>query len=158
MNVTAWLFWGFVATIVLTTIMAASQGLGLTRMNIPYLLGAMFTRRSSRAKVIGFFVHLLNGLAFALLYVLAFHTWHVAPWWCGAVIGVLHAGFVLAAAMTLMPHFHPRMAREDEGPDAEPRLEPPGFLALHYGIQTPISVLVGHVLYGAILGAFYPVN
>ncbi len=34
-------------------------------------------------------------------------------------------------------------------------LEPPGFLALTYGYQTPASVLLAHLIYGAILGTFY---
>jgi hypothetical protein len=28
-------------------------------------------------------------------------------------------------------------------------------MALHYGRRTPLSVLAGHLIYGAILGAFY---
>ncbi|HEV2073099.1 MAG TPA: hypothetical protein VGR29_05595, partial [Thermomicrobiales bacterium] len=35
------------------------------------------------------------------------------------------------------------------------QLEPPGFFALHYGRRTPISVILAHLLYGGILGAFY---
>jgi hypothetical protein len=50
---------------------------------------------------------------------------------------------------------HPRMAGEHRGPTAPRQLEPPGFMALHYGYQTPASVLVAHVVYGAILGGFY---
>ena len=38
MNLPSILLWGFVATIVLTTVMAGSQGLGYTRMSIPFLL------------------------------------------------------------------------------------------------------------------------
>jgi hypothetical protein len=155
MSWTSWLIWGFVATIVLTTLMSASQGLGLTRMNIPYMLGAMFTRRSERAKLVGFLVHMMNGWLFALLYVAAFHAWGAATWWRGAAIGFVHATFVLAVGMPMLPHVHPRVAREDQGPDVEPRLEPPGFLALHYGVQTPVYSVIAHVLYGAILGAFY---
>ena len=40
-------------------------------------------------------------------------------------------------------------------PSRRQLLEPPGFLALHYGYQTPLTVLVSHVVYGMILGAFY---
>jgi hypothetical protein len=47
------------------------------------------------------------------------------------------------------------MASEEHGPAPTPQLEPPGFMALNYGARTPVSVLLGHVLYGAILGAFY---
>jgi hypothetical protein len=35
------------------------------------------------------------------------------------------------------------------------QFEPPGFLALNYGRRTPISVLLAHLIYGAIIGTFY---
>ena len=54
MNWIHWLVWGFSGTVVLTSILAASQGFGLTRMNIPYLLGTMFTPNRDRAMVTGF--------------------------------------------------------------------------------------------------------
>ena len=38
--------WGFVGTIVLTTILAGCQALGLTRINIPFMLGTMVTLAS----------------------------------------------------------------------------------------------------------------
>ena len=38
------------------------------------------------------------------------------------------------------------------------QLEPPGFLGLHYGIRTPLTVLVAHVIFGIILGTFYVVK
>ena len=34
-------------------------------------------------------------------------------------------------------------------------LEPPGFMALHYGVQTPLAILLSHVVFGLILGGFY---
>lgn len=155
MNWPGWLLWGFVATLVLTALMAASQGLRLTRMNIPFLLGTIFTADRDRAKVWGFAMHVVDGWLFSLLYVFAFHSWGAATWWRGAAIGVVHAAFVLVAGMWLLPSVHPRMATEQQGPLGLRQLEPPGFLALHYGYRTPLSVLVAHVVYGAILGAFY---
>jgi hypothetical protein len=50
------LLWGFVGTAALTTLMSGSQALGLTRMNLPYMLGTMFTGSRDRAKVVGFAV------------------------------------------------------------------------------------------------------
>lgn len=155
MSVGSWALWGFVATIVLTTLSAAGQGLGLTRMNIPFMLGTMFTPDRDRAKVIGFVVHLVNGLVFSLVYVLAFQAWHRATWWLGGAIGAVHAAFVLTVGMRILPGIHPRMANERHGPTVARALEPPGFLALHYGARTPISVLVAHIVFGMILGAFY---
>jgi hypothetical protein len=155
MSVGSWLLWGFVSTVVLTTILAGSQGLGMTRMNIPYMLGTIFTPDRDRAKVMGILLHFVNGWFFSLLYVLAFELWGVSTWWLGMFIGLVHASFVLTVAMPVLPGMHPRMANEQYGPTVVRQLEPPGFLALHYGIRTPISVLLAHAVFGSILGGFY---
>jgi uncharacterized membrane protein YagU involved in acid resistance len=155
MNWWSWLVWGFAGTIVLTTLMSGSQGLGMTRMNIPYMLGTMFTPNRDRAKLVGNGVHLLNGLVFSFIYVAAFHVWGGPSWWKGALIGLVHAGFVLAVGMPALPGLHPRMASERRGPTVVRQLEPPGFLALHYGARTPVSVVLAHLAFGLILGVFY---
>src|SRR5262245_34814685 len=103
MNWASWLLWGFASTIVLTITLSASQGLKLTRINIPLLLGTMFTPHRDKAKWIGIFIHLINGLVFSLIYVLAFHLWGGATWQRGAVIGLVHAAFVLGVALPNLP-------------------------------------------------------
>jgi len=155
MNWESWLLWGFIATVMLTTISALAQGLGLTRMNIPYLMGTMFTPDRDRAKLYGFFVHLTIGWVFSLFYALIFESIGAAGWWRGLIIGVLHALFALVVIVTVLPGVHPRMASEQRGPAAGNLLEPPGFLALHYGTRTPIAVLISHAVFGMILGGFY---
>jgi uncharacterized membrane protein YagU involved in acid resistance len=155
MNVASWILWGFVATVLLTTLMAGSQGLRLSRMSLPFMLGTMFTPQRDHAKLIGFGVHLLNGWAFSFLYIAAFQSWNRASWWLGALIGVVHAAFVLTFGMRFLPGLHPRMASEQQGPTIVRQLEPPGILALNYGYQTPLSVLLAHVAFGVVLGAFY---
>ena len=47
------------------------------------------------------------------------------------------------------------MASEQHDPAATQQLEPPGFMAMNYGVRTPISVLLSHAVFGALLGAFY---
>ena len=150
--------WGFVGTVVLTGLMAGSQALGLTRMNLPFMLGTMTTPNRDRAKLVGFAIHLVNGWLFAGLYAAAFQSWRRATWRLGAAIGLVHGLFVLVAAMPLLPALHPRMASEQQGPTPTRQLEPPGFLALNYGRQTPISVILAHLVYGGILGAFYRIR
>ena len=155
MNWTSWLVWGFAGTVVLTTLMAGSQGAGLTRMNIPYMLGTMFTPDRDRAKIYGIGVHLVNGWLFSLIYVAAFHATGLFTWWFGSLTGLVHGAFVLVVGMPAMPGMHPRMASELRGPTVVQQLEPPGFMARNYGVRTPISVLLAHVLFGAMLGFFY---
>jgi uncharacterized membrane protein YagU involved in acid resistance len=155
MNWSSWLVWGFAATIVLTTISAATQGLGLTRMNLPYMLGTIFTPDRDRARLYGFAAHMLLGWLFSLVYVIIFQSLGETGWWRGALIGLIHAGFVLVVLMAVLPGVHPRMASEQHGPAAANLLEPPGFLALHYGVQTPLAIVISHLLFGIILGTFY---
>ncbi len=155
MNWGGWLVWGFASTIVLTTLMSSSQGLGLTRMNLPYMLGTMFTADRDRAKLVGVLVHVINGWIFSLIYVAAMAVWGGPTWWKGAAIGLVHSLFVLAAAMPVMPGMHPRMASETRGPTVVRQLEPPGFFGLNYGYRTPLSIVIAHIAFGMILGAFY---
>jgi uncharacterized membrane protein YagU involved in acid resistance len=154
-NWESWLLWGFIATSALTTLLAGSQGLGLTRMNFPYLMGTIFTPDHERAKLYGFFLHFLNGWVFSLVYVLIFQSIGEANWWIGAVIGIGHALFMLVVVMSLMPGVHPRIASQLHGPTATRMLEPPGFMALNYGLRTPVSVIIAHIVFGIILGVFY---
>ena len=158
MNWLQWLVWGFSGTVILTSILAASQGFGMTRMNIPYLLGTIFTPSRDKAKLIGFLLHFANGWIFALVYVAMFHAFGLATWWFGALIGIIQAIFVLTVLLPIMPALHPRMANEQYGPTVVRQLEPPGFLGQHYGLRTPISVLIAHAIFGVVLGAFYVVK
>jgi uncharacterized membrane protein YagU involved in acid resistance len=119
------------------------------------MLGTMFTPDRDKAKLYGFVIHVAVGWLFSLIYILIFESLGAAGWWRGAVIGILHAFFVLVIGIALMPGLHPRMASERHGPTAQNMLEPPGFLALHYGLRTPLAVLLSHAIFGAILGAFY---
>jgi hypothetical protein len=153
-----WALWGFVATLVLTSILATGQGLRLTRINFAYMLGTIFTPNRDKARVVGFFVHLVNGWLFALLYLALFHSLGHASWWFGAIVGVGHALFVLTAGMRLLPSVHPRMATEEHGPSVTRQLEPPGFLALNYGVRTPIASVLAHAVFGMVLGGFYPLG
>lgn len=150
-----WAVWGFGATVVLTTILASCQGLGLTRMSLPYLLGTIVTPDRDRARIVGILIHLANGWVVALLYLAIFRAWGGGGLLRGAELGAVHGMFVLAVLMPALAGMHPRMAGAHRGPSAPRQLEPPGFLGLHYGYQTPLTVLVAHVVYGAILGAFY---
>lgn len=155
MNVPGVLLWGFVGTIVLTTVMSAAQGLGLSRMSLPFILGTMVTPNRDRAPLIGFLIHLINGWGFAFLYAFAFESWNWTAWWLGAGVGLVHGLAVIVVVLPLLPGLHPRMASQHRGPEPTRALEPPGFLGLHYGHRTPLIALLAHIVYGAILGTFY---
>lgn len=149
----SWAVAGFGATVILTLLLTGAQGLGVTRMSLPYLLGAMFTPDRDRAKLVGTLVHLANGWIFSAVYLAAFALAGQASVGLGAAIGAVHGCFVAAVGLPLLPAFHPRVARPHAGPTAERRLEPPGFFARNYGWSTGLVIVAAHVVFGVVLAA-----
>ena len=144
---------GVLGTIAMTTAIRAASELGWTRMDIPFLLGTAVTSRRDRAQAIGYALHFVIGVIFALLYHIAFAATGGAGWVLGAAIGLLHGIFVGTALVSVMlPLVHPRMGTPMSASDSTPLLEPPGFLLLNYGRMTPVVTLVSHVIFGAVVG------
>lgn len=154
MDWAGWAVFGIAATVTLTAIMVGAQLAGLSRMDIPLMLGTMFTDRPDRARFVGFLVHVVNGQIFALGYAVAFSLLGRAEWWIGALFGAWHGMAALVVLVPLASGVHPRMATDRSGPELHAVLEPPGLLALNYGRETPIVALVAHITFGAILGTF----
>ena len=146
---------GFAGTLVLTTALLAASELRLTRIDLPFLLGTVFTENRLRAKGLGYALHFLAGLVFALVYYAIFVAIDESGWWLGAIFGFVHALFAATALVNLLlPLVHPRMGSPLTGANATVLLEPPGFLMLNYGARTPLVTIAAHVAYGAIVGGF----
>lgn len=146
------LLWGALATAFLTLVMSTSQGLGWSRMSLPYMLGTIFTPHRDRAMVLGFAVHFALGAAIAWIYALVLQAWAPPTAAKGALLGLLHGLLMLVPGMQLLPALHPRMASRHDGPTPTRQLEPPGFMALNYGVRTPLVTLLAHLGYGFLLG------
>lgn len=155
MNLPSITLWGFAATVILTTLIIVGQSLGLTRIDMPFILGTIFTADRDRAKVIGYFVHLINGWLVALIYALFFENVHAATWWFGMLIGAVQGSIVITILFPFMPGVHPRMVSDFRGPEPSRLLEPPGYFCTNYGRITPLVTIVAHAIYGVILGVFY---
>jgi hypothetical protein len=151
----AWLLWGLVGTALLTLISEIAQGMRLSRMSLPYVLGTFVSANRDRALVAGMLLHFAIGLVFAFVYIAAFHALGGATWWRGTWLGLLHAALLLTAGCRALPGLHPRMASEQQEPTEIRALEPPGFLALNYGHATPLVVIFEHVVFGFVLGTLY---
>jgi hypothetical protein len=146
---------GFLGTVVLTTTLRAASEFRLTRMDIPFLLGTAFSEDRRRAKAIGYALHFLAGLVFALMYWVAFRVLDESSWWLGGLFGLVHAAFAGSALVNvILPVVHPRMGTNATAARSTPLLEPPGFMLVNYGQQTPLVAVIAHVAYGMIVGAF----
>jgi hypothetical protein len=146
---------GFVGTLVLTTVLRFAQVAGVTRMDIPLLLGTVFTEDRSRASVIGYALHFVNGQVFALGYAAIFYAVGQAGWLFGMALGLVHAAFAGGALVNiLLPAVHPRMGTRWTDASQSPQLEPPGFMLWNYGRHTALVTVIAHLAYGALVGGF----
>jgi uncharacterized membrane protein YagU involved in acid resistance len=144
---------GLLGTVVLTTVMRAAGERGLTRMDLPFLLGTAFTAERVRAKLVGYALHFVFGLVFALGYWVVFVTFDRAGIVIGVSLGVIHALFAGTALVNvILPAVHPRMGTGFDAAGSSPLLEPPGFMLANYGRQTMLVMIAAHVAYGAIVG------
>jgi hypothetical protein len=146
---------GFLGTVVLTTTLRAAGELGLTRMDLPFLLGTAVSADRVRAKLLGYALHFVFGLVFALGYYVVFVVVDRSGILLGALLGLVHGLFAGTALVNiLLPAVHPRMGTGFDAAGQSPLLEPPGFMLMNYGRQTPLATIVSHVAYGAIVGGF----
>jgi hypothetical protein len=158
MDWTGWALFGLVATALLTVVMIAAQLAGLTRLDLPLVLGTLVAEDPDRARVAGFFIHLAVGQGFALGYAASFALLGLATWWLGALLGLLHVAVALTLLVPLLTGVHPRMASTRAGPGSTASLEPPGLLCLNYGGQTPTVAVIAHLAYGIALGLLLEVH
>jgi hypothetical protein len=146
---------GFVGTLVLTTALSAAGEFGLTRMDLPFLLGTMLSTDRSRAKALGYAMHFVVGQLLALVYFEIFSAIGRSGWRLGAAFGLVHGLFAGTALVNvLLPVVHPRMGTPSSAAADRPLLEPPGFMMLNYGRRTPLATIIAHVAYGTIVGGF----
>jgi hypothetical protein len=140
-------------TLVLSTTLRLASELRVTRMDLPFLVGAMFTENRNRAKILGWLLHAVTGLGFGLVYAGIFAATGTSGWAFGAALGLLHGLVVGTAGVeTLLPFAHRQIGSSATASPETPLLEPPGPLMLNYGRGTPIVNVVAHVAYGALVG------
>jgi hypothetical protein len=117
---------GVAGTLVLTTVLRAASEMGLTRMDLPFLLGTAITGDRVRAKAFGYALHFVFGILFALAYYAIFLAIDESGWLLGALFGLVHAAFAGSALVNvLLPAVHPRMGTGFTAAGSAPLLEPP---------------------------------
>ena len=158
MDWAGWALFGLVATVALTAVMIAAQLAGLSRLDLPLILGTIVAEDPDRARVAGFFIHLAIGQGFGLGYAASFALLGRATWWLGGLFGLLHAATAMTVLVPLLAGVHPRMSSPRAGPASTAVLEPPGLLGLNYGTQTPLVAVAAHLAYGVALGVLLEAN
>lgn len=138
---------GLVAAIAFSIFTGMARAMGMTTMSIEKTLGAMVGEGSS-ATIAGWMMHLISGIVFAAIYAFIFQAiGATSGWLIGGVIGLVHGLMVGAIVMPMMGAIHPAVRAG--------KMEAPGFFAVNAGSMTPMGLIVGHIIFGAVLGGVY---
>ncbi len=130
----------------ITGLITIGRRSGMTRMDITNIEGSLFAEpNSSAARTIGFFTHLGMSLAIAYAYAQGFKLLGLRPSAkTGALGGLIH--WVIAVGVTgLATRKHPK----------RDRLDMPGFGGAALGPQSALGFLLGHLVYGTLVGWQY---
>lgn len=140
--------WGAVATVVFTMVTMMGKAMGMTDMDLLDLLGSTVAEpHTATSRFIGVVIHHMNGAilgvggAYAALLVEVELDWLSGLAW-GAVL------WVLALLMTsTIGSVHPAIRNHTQ--------DDPGLAATNFGTMTPVGSLVGHAVWGVVLGLLY---
>jgi hypothetical protein len=117
------------------------------KMDMPRTWGSMLRDHGGPGRLLGMAVHLIVSGAIALIYAWVF-DWIGADddlWLWGLLGGTIHwviAGFFVA----MMPAMHPEI------PERRPA---PGAFVKNFGAPDVPAFLMGHLLYGVVVGILY---
>lgn len=144
------ILWGVVAAFAFMLFASIGKAVGVTRLDLPDLLGSAFAPRGSpTARRIGGYIHHANGALLAIAWAYAVvlvdlpATWVTGLAW-GVVLWAL--GLLMFSTMGVV---HPAIRRGEQ--------DDPGPAGTNLGVMTPVGSLLGHFVYGAVLGFLYNV-
>ncbi len=138
-------FAGFVATAAMTALMYAAPIMGMPKMDIATMLGTMFLASPGPALWLGMMIHLMMGtVLFPAIYGFALQPGSGSGTGRGVLLGLILWAAANLMVMPMMGAIHP-MVKSGMMPA-------PGFLMLNLGVMAPVGSLIGHLVYGALLG------
>ena len=140
---------GFAGTIILTAGMFLAPVVGVPFIDIPHLVGGIFSADPTVALWIGFWIHFIGGwIVFPFIFAI---VWAMGPGPMTGIIGDIIKGatwgFVLWIVSGLLMPVAGWLNRL--GPDT---LQLPGLFGFHLGWPAALALLVGHIVYGLAIG------
>jgi hypothetical protein len=146
MNILNSVIAGIIATIVFTTVLMMAPKMGMPKMDIVSLLGSMFSAKTNLA--LGWMMHLMMGVVFALIYAFLWANGIGAATWTGGLIfGAVH-WLVVGVIMSMIPMMHVGIKSG--------AVQAPGmWMTNSGGIMAFMGGLVGHMIFGVVIALVY---
>lgn len=124
------------------------EAVGVTKMNILDLLGSIFAPPHSKSsQALGFFIQLINGALLGVAYAYGLLLAQLPAGWSTGVLWGIILWVLSLILMTSIGGVHPAIRRHLE--------DDPGLAATNFGRMTPLGTLIGHAIYGVVLGLLY---
>lgn len=136
---------GIVGTIGISVVMAVAPLMGMPKMDIVGLLSTMFGKPN---RVLGWMMHMMMGVVFALIY--AF-LWSVGigtlSWLFGLIFGAVH-WLIVGMIMAMIPLMHAGIKSGE--------VDPPGlWMTNQGGMMAFLGGLLGHMVFGLVVALIY---
>ncbi|HNC07301.1 MAG TPA: hypothetical protein PLX14_01270 [Anaerolineales bacterium] len=148
MNILSAVISGIVASLVFSIVLTMAPRMRLPKMDIVDLLGSMFSGKSN--PVLGWMMHLMMGMVFALIYAFLWSRGiGAATWTGGLVFGAVHWPIV-GVIMAMIPMMH---AGIKSGAVPAPGM----WMMNNGGLMAFIGGLVGHMIFGVVVALIYTV-
>ncbi len=146
MNILNSVIAGIAATIVFTMILMMAPKMGMPKMDIVNLLGSMFSAKSN--PVLGWMMHLMMGIVFALIYAFLWSLgFGAATWGIGLLFGAVH-WLIVGMVMGMIPMMHVGIK---SGAVRAPGL----WMTNNGGVMAFMGGLFGHAIFGAVTALVY---
>jgi hypothetical protein len=145
MNVIGAAVAGLVGTAIFTMILAMAPRMGMPKMDIVGLLSTMFGKEN---RLLGWMMHLMMGVIFALIYAFLWSKGVLpANWLGGLVLGAVH-WLIVGMIMGMMPMIH-RGMRSGEV------MAPGPWMSKGGGMLAFAGGLMGHMIFGVVVALVY---
>jgi hypothetical protein len=145
MNILSAAIAGMTASLVFSMILAMAPKMGMPKMDIVSLLGSMFGKPN---QALGWMMHLMMGVAFALIYAFLWsNEIGMATWLGGLVFGAVQ-WLMVGMVMGVIPMMHVGIKSR--------AVKAPGLWMTNSGGFTAfMGGLLGHMIFGAVIALVY---
>jgi hypothetical protein len=147
MNVLSAILAGLAATLVMSMVMAIAPKMGFPKMDIVAMLSTMFSKKG--IPILGWMMHLMMGVVFALLYTFLWSTGiGAATWLYGLIFGAVH-WLVVGVIMAMIPMLHVGIRAGT--------VKAPGMYMTGNGggVKAFVGGLMGHMIFGLAVALVY---